>query len=478
MKISRNRRAAAAPAIYFLAVTGLLYLSFSGWAYDDPFITYRYAENLASGIGFVYNPGERILSTTTPLFTLLLAGFKPLAPSPHQLAVLVGAGSIAAGTLCLWDLSRTWKTPVAGWAALALYPTSSLLASTLSSETPLYLALCLGAFAAYARRSFLPAALLAALATLTRPDSLVLAAILLAHYIASERRLPSSKTAAAFVLPLLAWAIFAWTYFGSPIPATLDAKQGQALLQSSRGFLDGFGSILLGFSERPWFALPAALAVAGLVRLFHRRQWLLFLAWPAAYFAAFTLLEVTSYFWYYAPLLPGLVILIGLGLDGLTAWLGDRRLLGPSAGVLAAMALIVLAGAFQLADLAEMRASPDSRLPVYRAAGEWLRQNVPGNSLVGALEVGIIGYYARNPMLDFSGLIQPEVSAVFSPDSTYEDSALWAVETYRPESLVLQKGLMPRLEARLAEHLCRIDLLLPGARYGYEHDLAIYSCRP
>ena len=47
---------------------GLL-ITFSEWAYDDPFITYRYARNLLNGFGFVYNPGERILSTTTPLFT-------------------------------------------------------------------------------------------------------------------------------------------------------------------------------------------------------------------------------------------------------------------------------------------------------------------------------------------------------------------------------------------------------------------------
>jgi len=51
-----------------------LFFVFSSWAYDDPFITFRYAQNLRAGLGFVYNPGERILSTTTPLYTLLLAG--------------------------------------------------------------------------------------------------------------------------------------------------------------------------------------------------------------------------------------------------------------------------------------------------------------------------------------------------------------------------------------------------------------------
>jgi 4-amino-4-deoxy-L-arabinose transferase-like glycosyltransferase len=39
---------------------------------DDAYITLRYARNRAHGQGFVYNPGERVLGTTTPLYTLLL----------------------------------------------------------------------------------------------------------------------------------------------------------------------------------------------------------------------------------------------------------------------------------------------------------------------------------------------------------------------------------------------------------------------
>ena len=41
---------------------------------DDAMITFRVAENLAYGRGFVYNPGEYVQVTTTPLYTMLLAG--------------------------------------------------------------------------------------------------------------------------------------------------------------------------------------------------------------------------------------------------------------------------------------------------------------------------------------------------------------------------------------------------------------------
>ena len=39
---------------------------------DDFYITMRYADNIAGGKGWVFNPGERVLGTTTPLLTLLL----------------------------------------------------------------------------------------------------------------------------------------------------------------------------------------------------------------------------------------------------------------------------------------------------------------------------------------------------------------------------------------------------------------------
>ena len=42
-------------------------------SYDDAWITYRYAYNLAAGDGFVYNPGERVFGTSAPGYALLLA---------------------------------------------------------------------------------------------------------------------------------------------------------------------------------------------------------------------------------------------------------------------------------------------------------------------------------------------------------------------------------------------------------------------
>jgi hypothetical protein len=43
--------------------------------YDDSYITYRVAVNLAEGRGMVFNEGERIEASSSFLYVIILAGF-------------------------------------------------------------------------------------------------------------------------------------------------------------------------------------------------------------------------------------------------------------------------------------------------------------------------------------------------------------------------------------------------------------------
>ncbi len=77
---------------------------------DDAFITYRYAQNLLASNGFTYNVGERVLVTTTPLYTLLIASVAALsggtqAPFP-KLAVGINATADSLSCLLLWQTGR------------------------------------------------------------------------------------------------------------------------------------------------------------------------------------------------------------------------------------------------------------------------------------------------------------------------------------------------------------------------------------
>jgi hypothetical protein len=124
-----------------------------------------------------------------------------------------------------------------------------------------------------------------------------------------------------------------------------------------------------------------------------------------------------------------------------------------------------------------MRAQNDPRYSIYRAAGEWLSENTLPGEQAGSLEVGIIGFFANRPMVDFAGLIQPEVAEQFTSETTYEDSALWAVDHYMIDYLVLQDGLFTRLEQGFVNQNCEPVKRFQGDQYSYDWNLSIYDCR-
>src|SRR5574342_655752 len=68
---------------------------------DDAFITFRYARNLLAGNGFVFNVGERVLGTTTPLYTLLLAGLAGLLRLDNYPWLALVVNALADGLSCL-----------------------------------------------------------------------------------------------------------------------------------------------------------------------------------------------------------------------------------------------------------------------------------------------------------------------------------------------------------------------------------------
>jgi hypothetical protein len=120
--------------------------------------------------------------------------------------------------------------------------------------------------------------------------------------------------------------------------------------------------------------------------------------------------------------------------------------------------------------------TPDTRLAIYTAAGNWLRQMTPAAATVGTLEVGIIGYYSGRSMVDFAGLIQPEVAQQLSPTSSYEVSATWAINTYHPDYVVLSPDWFPGLMQAVVLPHCQVATSLAGAGYGYLGQLDIYAC--
>ena len=426
-------------AVVLAALTLALLLSLFGrWAYDDPYITFRYARNLLDGNGFVYNVGQRTLSTTAPLYALLLAGIGWFWRDLPSLGNVLSALSLVMSALILyaWALGRDEKaTGMLAALLLCLWP---LLYLTFGSETLLSTMLILGGLWAYDRSRTGLSAVMIALATMVRPDAIIAAAALAIVHLFRRQSIPG-RSVLLYLGLVGAFYAGIWLYFGSPLPVTLLAKQQQGLMAGSMRFGAGFVDLASQYGRQPFYWLYAILALVGLCRVLReKRHWIPLLAWTALYFTAYTLLGVSRYFWYYAPLVPALVVLVAEGAVAALCTLTSTRLSRPLTMIATGLLLVALLVPL-LIDVIGAGWHSDPRHEVYREVGQWLQENSNPGASIGALEVGIIGYYAQRPIVDFAGLIQPDVARRFATATTYQDSGSWTIQNYQPEYVLLHR---------------------------------------
>src|SRR4051794_35113210 len=97
---------------------------FSTYQVDDAFIVYRYARNLATGAGFVFNPGEQVEGVTCFLWTVLLAGVHgsglPLPAVTPLLTLAAGLGTMLVAARASADLAGRSKIATPDLLAPAL----------------------------------------------------------------------------------------------------------------------------------------------------------------------------------------------------------------------------------------------------------------------------------------------------------------------------------------------------------------------
>jgi hypothetical protein len=220
---------------------------------EDAFITFRYAQNLVAGHGFVWNPGEPpVEGYTNFLWLLLSALWLSLGLDPVFWAQLAGVAASLVTLAYVW-----WcGVQLLGWSeGEALLPCLLLAVSgpfatwaTGGLETALFGALLVAAVAHFAsywrgggRRQLFGCSLALLLATLTRPEGMLVAAVLLGiALLASPGR--GSESLRDFAAPvLLGLALFAvyvgwrWSTFGYLLPNTFYAKTGGSAAQYGRG---------------------------------------------------------------------------------------------------------------------------------------------------------------------------------------------------------------------------------------------------
>jgi hypothetical protein len=462
LALSPRRTALSAPlrqpvllAALFAGLLFLLWLRFfqPPNTVDDAYITFRYARNLATGVGFVYNPGEHVLGTTTPAYTLLLAAASWLSGiyTYPWLALVVNALIHCLTFAVIVRLTtrltgRVWLG--LGAALLFAIEGRGLDFSTGGMEAGFNQLAILSTFLLLFERRTRWAAAMLGLAVLIRPDGLNLAAaffgVLGLEKLRRPRQWPWAE-AAIFAAVIAPWLIFATLYFGNFIPQSILAKSElyrTPALMAFRAFLVQ-ARALWPFSLPPLApgqslgrevaqaVFPAALALVGLLAAQRREPRAYAIGVYMALFIAFYSVGNPLWLgWYEIPLFPLYHILFISG----AAWLGEQaarwvrrpgaqstRAYGATLAYgLAAVAVSVLA----LPHLSRLNLLPGEPHPRpawvlnpafnkqretdYRLLARMLQPAAQHDRLVAIPEIGAFGYVYGGRLFDTAGLISPK----------------------------------------------------------------------
>ncbi len=433
-------------------VVGLLALVWLRWhqppnTVDDAYTTFRYARNLVNGVGFVFNPGERVLGTTTPAYAMLLAlasglsGYQNFPVLALGLNTLLNALAFALVVRLTTRLSGSrWAGLGAGW--LLAVEGRLLDFATGGMESSFYVATILATWLLWVNGRTRWAALMAGLAVLIRPDGVLLAAVLGAGLVwpvlTQPRRWPWAEAAlmAAVVVP---WLVFAVVYFGSPIPQSVTAKAQLYRvpeLMALKAFLVQLRA-LFPFSLPPlaegqslWQSLAQATGPAILLALglraaqarFAEAWWLG--VWWLVFIAFYAVGNPLWLGWYEIPLMP----LYHSALMVTAAW-GGRWLAGRLGRVALPLTWAAMLAVLAVPHLSRLNVIPweqpqraawtlntafnKRREFDYTLIAHMLVPAARADRLVAIPEIGAFGYHYPGRLFDTSGLISPQIDPYF-----------------------------------------------------------------
>jgi hypothetical protein len=395
---------------------------------DDSLITLTFAKNIAQGRGFVYNHPPAVLGTTTPLFAIVLGVFGAVSGWHDfpRMAVLFSA-LCWGGLIWLFYIFRTelllkkWQS-----AVVALLISCGGWVDFMGMEAYLFSFLLLLSVGLFLKKRFFWSGFCIGLLFLTRGEGVILFFILAATGILQSFRTSSIRDGGrllmqlsfGFSLPFLSWSIYALHTFGNIFPNTLIAK----IAQGESGIWKRFSERLLhewlpgwnwrfGLTTHPLFSVFPLLFIAGVLAIIQKmRIWLIFLVWILFYILGYSLLGVAGYSWYSLPIRFVILLISSLGIiywgEKLIACFKQSNLI--KAVFVLVLLFIVYMWGYPLIQTV-LSQTPDAKSLQYHKIALWLSGNTKPEDAVAHFEIGYLGYFTSNRIIDLVGLIDKEI---------------------------------------------------------------------
>jgi hypothetical protein len=406
-----------------------------GFPLDDAWIHQVYARNLGTRGEFAFFPGQSSAGSTSPLWALVLSAGYALHLDYRIWTLGLSVVLLALSALLSGKIAR--RLGASDFAAAWLIPLFSILewhltwAAASGMEITLFicLSLALVELGLAASRPFW-IGLVAGLLVLTRPEGIVLAALVVlgmfAHAWQSRGKevgqvgsrafwqanmkkfMRCSSFFVALSVCLLPYIGFNLWSSGTLLPNTFYAKsQEYSSMLARANFVIRWWTLyrqpLLGAQI---LFLPGLVWIGS--KLIFRREWrmLVPLVWvgvlPALYAAR---LPVDYQFGRYEmPIIPFIGVYGIAGTERLLTRI-PMRILRRTWGLTIVVLVLVFAwlGAVQYS-----RSAAIVNCEMV-ATARWTAANLPEGVLIAAHDIGAQGYYDSHPILDLAGLVSPEV---------------------------------------------------------------------
>ena len=417
-------------------VSVILRVFFFFYTEDDAFITFRYVKNFLDGKGFVYNLGENVLGITNSLYAFILILFGKWELNFILFGKIINVLSEGLSILLIgiivrkWGQSKIWilsvflfviSPPNIGWCASGM-------------ETSFYILFLLLSFYLYLERRFILLGISSGILFLIRPDGGQLLFVLFFDYLIFDIFKPilsgkenyskkildlwrEHKSALAsvvvFCIVVLPWLIFCYSKYGSFLPNSIRAK-----FITYPGTPEGsnfFDSILYFLSPGPRLILTIFFVI-GFIGILDNKCYRV----SGVYFLFSLLLMAISrvhlFSWYFAPLLPFYYIIASRGMElylekasSLNKF-RDRELLLHRIFLSVFIFILLALSVYSTWRLYKNLKSHSEGLEAcHKNIGLWIKDNTPTNSIICVGDIGYIGYYSERKIIDFMGLVSPEV---------------------------------------------------------------------
>lgn len=407
--------------------------------YDDAFITFRYAENLVSGNGFVYHAGEWVMGVTTPLYSLIAA---LISLTGFDLPTAMVAFNIFVDGILLFFLfsifeENQWHRTYPIFALL--YSISPILTRTTvgAMEMNLFTLATIVSIYFYTKNRKYLAITIGTAAYFIRPESALLVILLIAieflsynkmKYLAANCKIPikgkgfslqaacsklrgikptiegllnSIKLALISISILIIPFLILYSYYGNFIPQSVLSKKNLPgnIYNIIKSFI--FGDAV--------FVIIFILVLLGIYKAFRKNNFTKILSlWSLLFLATYLIMRPFVWSWYAHAFRLALVFFASFSAEYLFDYLQQRKHVFKPVSVAvvsAAIPVIIWFGVVMyLGGSSPIRTNVMNKLEV------WCQNNDLANKTILANDIGIVGYYSKARIFDTQGLVSPKAS--------------------------------------------------------------------